>query len=1033
MEAPLGPEPNLSDREVPVEGDYNTILDLGVSPTLESVNTDTPSEHEVIGDPSADATPNPEVVKAMLTNPFFSRRLRRLLTRLEINRMDTIRSLHTTLHMGKESLKNIVSGGTLGNSDLTAADVENYFELEPPCLACLANMRTPANEPYLIPSGRLPGTWWEMDAMLIRNTWYSIFVDGTTGQWWSLENVSMTIAGQKAAASKFLAFLRRTFPANDNEAITLIVDWQSSFGEYVNASRHVSILHSAVEGHTNRAEAAIKKIQHGYRTCKAQLPYVLPPAMDRQLVRFQCKLRGFLPSTSRSMHSAYSQVYGCRLDLSALARLQFGAMGRAIVPKSQRKGSKLSAGQSRDVVIIGFERSNPTNLILLVPDTLEIISRATGFTFTPVNPTLVAAMNALNARQTKSTGPTAELTSSESDPAPAVVNESSTLLTDAPLGVISPQQQLPVAVVSSGLKRPIDSSNSKKSTPIDRSKMTVKQAASLFPSAKVGASLGVEFDNLERNKVLRPVLAIPNSKSTVIRGHVIMKEKQLDGVADKLKARLVADGNGQDLKECGNTKAPTIDRSTFHLLMALCQKVRGRIWSVDIPSAFLNAPLNMDKADPPPAPIYMILGASTAALLIEALPQYRKFLQKNGTLIFEIMMSLYGLRNSPRNWFLFLCQVILRAKMVQSVSDRCLFSWHGDRTESHVAFWVDDIFGMGNDGEQKARIIGVLQDQFGKLDVKEDRFNFLGLYVGLQDDHSITVDNTAYILSILRRRWTEEIGQEFHRRRGVLTPGTEDLFLGYDDNHISTPQEIEDYQTIVGELLFATFIRVDILKEVIFLSTRNHRPCDRARRACRQVIAYLKLNSSRPVNFGSRDLTLHAYPDAAYAVHSDGFSHSGLFITLGPNGGPIYVRSKKQKMITKSSSEAELIAASSIVDAAKFLSKIMLELKMIKKIHFVLMEDNTSTIFILKNGEGVGGKAKHFLTRYQEITDLVSSGMITLRHCPTEDMIADYLTKGMIGPEFARQAVRAMYHGNSKEQDDQGQRALVRIDNNKSK
>jgi hypothetical protein len=145
------------------------------------------------------------------------------------------------------------------------------------------------------------------------------------------------------------------------------------------------------------------------------------------------------------------------------------------------------------------------------------------------------------------------------------------------------------------------------------------------------------------------------------------------------------------------------------------------------------------------------------------------------------------------------------------------------------------------------------------------------------------------------------------------------------------------------------------------------------------------------------------------------------------------VRSNKQKLVAKSSSESELIAASSIVDASKFLAKLMVEMGLQKEVKFVLMEDNTSTIFILRNGEGVGGKAKHFLTRYQEITNLVNVGVIKIKHCPTEDMIADYLTKGMIGPGVLRQFERAMFHGDATSQDEQGRLALSRVAANRAK
>ena len=58
-------------------------------------------------------------------------------------------------------------------------------------------------------------------------------------------------------------------------------------------------------------------------------------------------------------------------------------------------------------------------------------------------------------------------------------------------------------------------------------------------------------------------------------------------------------------------------------------------------------------------------------------------------------------------------------------------------------------------------------------------------------------------------------------------------------------------------------------------------------------------------------LRLRAYADASYGVHMDGKSHTGNVITLGR--GPIFSKSSKQKSVTKSSCEAEILALSDIV------------------------------------------------------------------------------------------------------------------------
>jgi hypothetical protein len=53
---------------------------------------------------------------------------------------------------------------------------------------------------------------------------------------------------------------------------------------------------------------------------------------------------------------------------------------------------------------------------------------------------------------------------------------------------------------------------------------------------------------------------------------------------------------------------------------------------------------------------------------------------------------------------------------------------------------------------------------------------------------------------------------------------------------------------------------------------------------------------------------LEAYIDASFALHPDGKSHTGIVVLLGGVG--VFYASRKQKCISKSPTEAELVALS---------------------------------------------------------------------------------------------------------------------------
>ena len=68
-----------------------------------------------------------------------------------------------------------------------------------------------------------------------------------------------------------------------------------------------------------------------------------------------------------------------------------------------------------------------------------------------------------------------------------------------------------------------------------------------------------------------------------------------------------------------------------------------------------------------------------------------------------------------------------------------------------------------------------------------------------------------------------------------------------------------------------------------------------------------------------------------------------------------------------------------------------------------MYQDNLSAILLDANGKKSSKKrTKHVRVRYFFIKDRVSSGEITLEHCPTEEMLADHFTKPLQGNLFRK-------------------------------
>ena len=118
--------------------------------------------------------------------------------------------------------------------------------------------------------------------------------------------------------------------------------------------------------------------------------------------------------------------------------------------------------------------------------------------------------------------------------------------------------------------------------------------------------------------------------------------------------------------------------------------------------------------------------------------------------------------------------------------------------------------------------------------------------------------------------------------------------------------------------------------------------------------------------------------------------------------GTLMSRSLKQQRNSKSSTEAEIIAASDassqILWTQKFLEEQGNEVQ-----KAILYQDNKSAILIEKNGRFSCGKhSKHINIRYFFMLDKQAYKEIGIKHCDTKDMVADYFTKPLQGLQFTR-------------------------------
>ena len=116
-------------------------------------------------------------------------------------------------------------------------------------------------------------------------------------------------------------------------------------------------------------------------------------------------------------------------------------------------------------------------------------------------------------------------------------------------------------------------------------------------------------------------------------------------------------------------------------------------------------------------------------------------------------------------------------------------------------------------------------------------------------------------------------------------------------------------------LYVAKRIRPECLTAVSFLSTRVTKCDEDDVEKLRRLVKYIRKTKDlglvlRP---GVAGISVRLFVDASFGVHADGKSHTGSCVVIG-DVGAVHCRSVKQQIVSKSSTEAELIGLS---DSAK--------------------------------------------------------------------------------------------------------------------
>ncbi len=375
-----------------------------------------------------------------------------------------------------------------------------------------------------------------------------------------------------------------------------------------------------------------------------------------------------------------------------------------------------------------------------------------------------------------------------------------------------------------------------------------------------------------------------------------------NGLVRKLKARLCVGGHKQQAgKDFWSTFAPTVSWTTVRLLLILSAQLQLATRQVDYTAAFVHADI-----DTPPG--YDDMSEEDKAQWGVFVEMPRGFPAPGKVL--KLKKSLYGLKQSPRNFFLHLKNKLELVGFEQATEiDPCLFI--SDKVICLV--YVDDTLLFAHKMEDIDEALDKLVNAQGMaLEIEDDVAGFLGVHIA-RDKHSGEIELTqrGLIDRIVQALGVSDVP--------TLTTPANDV-LGSDELG-DPPAGTFNYASVIGMLWYVYgHSRPDIGYAVSSAARFAFTPKRSHEEALMRIGRYLRGTRDRGLRLKpivSKDLKLDVYVDSDFMGQygkerrdnpDNVKSRAGHVIRL--NECPIIWSSKLQQQISLSTMMAEYYALS---------------------------------------------------------------------------------------------------------------------------
>ena len=467
---------------------------------------------------------------------------------------------------------------------------------------------------------------------------------------------------------------------------------------------------------------------------------------------------------------------------------------------------------------------------------------------------------------------------------------------------------------------------------------------------------------------------LPLGRRAIRHKWVFRRKLKADGSVERYKARLVARGfTEQPGVDYFETFAAVVRPESVRLLISISKLRNLKLFQVDIGNAFLNATLEEE--------IYLNL---PQGLDLDSESGVRDAVPGS---VLHLLRGLPGLKQSCRNWYKRIREWLVEHGFEPSANDPCIFCHK--TTNLVIGVYVDDFLIAAESEGVYNELVKELSKDF-RVSAMGPLKWFLGVEIESLPSGGFSLSQELYIKRICADHNITLIGREF-------TPMMHD-FISSSAAGEGPAVDPTDYRSRIGSLLhLVKWTRPDIAFAVGFLARFSSDPKQGALQGVNKVFRYvlftahLKLVLDPQIRDGP--LRLDAFSDSDFAFNPmDRKSITGWIVLFF--GAPINWSSKRQEIVATSTLEAEFIALFTVSQECLFLQRHLGEFvrnRFQLAVPLTLCDNNGA--LALSNDPCAHKRSKHIDIKYRAIQDRVAQSLLVTKYVPTDDNIADLLTK----------------------------------------